>query len=223
MSNEGVTGPRSGVADTYQSPASPISGAQPADFTKKLLNDGWKKHLQAKAEQKQIAVVMEVPSGEKVAAVRMPLSYMLKAGIIPDRLSEAVEHQIALITAGDPKKSQQTVLEDYAKDAQKSEQEWKDVLDFIWTSCVVLPKFVADAEATPDDEDNPTFPISSVDLIDKLFLYEWCQGVNETVQAFRESTAEALGIMANEHSFSLTAEQFLRPDEPGGFLAGLPD
>jgi hypothetical protein len=211
---DGVTGPLGGAAGDGQS-------ALP--FDKAKLNAGWRRHFQEKQEKKQVAVVIDVPTGEQIAAVRMPLSYMLKAGIVPDRLTPAIEKQIALLISGDPKKSREAVYEDYKADAEAADAEWMDVLNFIWMNCCVLPKFVADTEAQPDDPENPTFPISSVELIDKLYLYEWCQGVNETVERFLQSTSEALRTLADEYSIPLSPEQLLRPDQPGGFLVGLPD
>lgn len=215
---EGVTGPRGGEALTVDEAV----GLAPVSINAARLNEGWRRHFKAKNSQR-VAVVLDLPSGEQIAAVRLPLSYLLKAGHVPDRMSSAVQKQIALLTGGDPQASVEAVAADYAQDPDAANAEWFDVLDFIWMHCVVLPKFVADAEADPDHPTTPTFPISSVGELDKIYLYEWCQGVNETVETFLRATSQALGIVADGYNVSLSAEQLLRPDQPGGYLAGLPD
>lgn len=215
---EGVVGPKpAGERDDVVT----LTDAPLVDA--KSLNDAWRSSFKARKQKEKIAVVLMLPSGERVAVVRMPLTYMLNAGHVPDRLTSIVQRQIELLTGGDPEASKQKVMEEYAADPKQSDQEWEAVLNFIVMDSVVLPKFVADDEANPDHEDHPTFPISSMDLLDKIYLYEWNQGVNETVEAFLRAASETLGTVADGLNVSLSPEQLLRPDQPGGYMVGLPD
>lgn len=172
----------------------------------KLLNEGWRRHFKQKAEEGTIAVLLDVPSGEKIAAVRMPLTYMVRTGIVPDRLTGSVQKQIAQIQSGDPEKARKETIESYMQSPVEAEQEWNALLDFIWCECVVLPKFKPLIEANPDDEENPTFPVDSVDMMDKVYLYQWCQGVNESVEDFFRTTSEAMGVMGDVIGVPLPSE-----------------
>lgn len=221
MDYEGIVGPRNEGGLPVEPTARPTLIPSPAQIDPKALNDAWRKNWKAKTERKNIAVLIDLPSGSTIAAVRMPLSYLLKAGHVPDRMTHIVQKQINLLTSGKPEDAMQSVVDDYQQDEATADKEWQDVLDFITIHCSVLPKFAADEDADPEHETDPTFPVSSMDMLDKIYLYEWCQGVSETVETFLHAAATALGIVADGSVVSLSPEQLLRPDQPGGYLAGI--
>lgn len=186
MDNEGVTGPLGAALR-----------AAPTPIDAKALNEGWRRHFKNRATQRQVAVVLEVPSGEKIAAVRMPMTYMMRTGVVPDRLTGLIQKQIDLLSSGDPEKAERETIEEYQIRGEEAEEEWNAILDFIWCECVILPKFKPDGDADPDNPDNPTFPVGDVEMIDKVYLYQWCQGVNESVEDFFRTTGAALGAVAD--------------------------
>lgn len=193
----------------YEGVVTPLgAGTRPAPtpLDPKALNEGWRRHFKARSKVKGVAVLLDVPSGEKIAAIRMPLSYMMRTGVVPDRLTGAVQRQIAVIQSGDPAKAQSETIKDFQERGDEAQAEFDALLQFIWCECVQLPKFLPGDEANPDDPDNPTFPVESVEMMDLIYLYQWCQGVNESVEDFFRTTGEALGALADVLGIPLQTE-----------------
>jgi hypothetical protein len=190
-------------------------------FDPALLSKAWRKNFSRKKEsKKKVAVVIDVPSGEKVAVVRMPLWMMLHAGKVPDRLSSFAQEHVKLLSSGDAELAQKTVMGQYLNDADAAAKQMDDLLDFIWINSVVLPRFASRADypdaPAPDpesdepvvlngDDDNPVFDVADVEMIDKVFVYQFCQGVDESVEQFLRTTSAALGIVADVAGLPLQA------------------
>lgn len=200
------------------------------DFDPALAARAWASHLTTKRkEKKQIAVVIPLPSGQQVAVHRMPVWHMLHLGLIPDRLTAYAQNHVRLLASADRELAQRQTVSAYLANHEEEQVNWQDLLDTIWLRCVVSPKFGTSAEATvevteegelraierngddyfgrkslPAPEDM-VFDVADVELLDKIFVYQFCQGVDESVEQFLRSTSAALGVVADVAGLPLSS------------------
>jgi hypothetical protein len=178
------------------------AGDDPLHSLDPSLELAWRNHAKQRRSQLDTAFKLELPSGMPVMAVRAPLRWLYKHGRIPDHLLAEVERQIKLIETADPKH----VEEQIAKDLEESEDkidfftDHLKVLNACWLACVTNP----------------------VDYLDKLYVYRWAQGVDQSVEDFFLEQAEIMGSLSNGDEVQLPAESDLRIDRTGRPLAGDP-
>jgi len=106
-------------------------------------------------------------------------------------------------------------------DPVKAAQNWIELLNFVCVNCVVTPMFVED-----DAEADPTrgiFWIGQMNFYDKQYIFQWAQGVDQSVQDFLQEQASALGTAPDGEGVRPTTEQLLSQGEPGNFLVVLPN
>lgn len=197
-----------------------------------LFDRAWGSHFAKRKEKmKQVAVVIDLPTGQSVGVVRMPLWYLLHKGMIPDRISGYAQEHVRLLSAGDPELAQQQVMSSYIANEKGEQVTWDDLLDEIWIRCVVAPKFGRgiDVNVTLNDDGEPwlidhsegfmrsvrpvaegdkdlVWNVKDVEMIDKIFVYQFCQGVDESVESFLRTTSAALGAVADGLGLPVQAE-----------------
>lgn len=200
-----------------RSPAAGTNHLVPADPS---LVAAWRKEATARAEARETPFKLDLPSGKAVYVVRMSLRLLLNKGMVPDVLTPQVSETIALIESGDPDKGQREVMDEFARDPVDAYLRWLNLLNFVWLATVVSPKFAKEGE---DDPANDVFSLDLVDYDDKLYVYQWTQGVDQSVQDFRLQQAAAVGTLGNGDEVRGTSEQLLRVERTGGRLVGLLD
>lgn len=176
----------------------------------------WRERAAKRIDEKMAHVRIELPTGLVVMARRMNLRWLWKHDLIPDPITAKVEEMISLIESDDPDAVTKKMGDDLQKDAVKAFTEWYEVLGAVWMACVVAPQFTDD----PDREDaiTPPYHIGSVDYFDKMYLYQWAQGVDRSVIDFLHEQSEALGELADKQSIRLSPTSELRVDRRGRFV-----
>jgi hypothetical protein len=195
-------------------PASALAALDPA------LARQWGKDAKQRKLERVTPVLLELPSGKTVQAIKASMRWLYKHNMIPDHLTARVQEMIDLITSADPKHVQTEMEKQFAADIEGSFAKWLDLMNACWMACVVNPKFTED-EACADAEDEP-FWVGDVDYLDKLFLYQWVEGVDLSVEEFLHQQAEIVGALQDGEGVRLSAESDLRVDRTGRFIAGDP-
>lgn len=184
----------------------------------------WRKHIKERSELRGRPVKLALPSGLAITAVRMPIRYLLSEGIIPDPLTPIVKEHIALLD--DPamgESGEDAILSAWDADPEASWKKWVKVLDTIWLACVVQPSFTDDeAQVGRDEKGEPAEPffIGEADYFDKLYVYQWTQGVDQAVADFLHEQSQIVGIVADGGGVRDSTERVLRIDRRGGGVAG---
>lgn len=163
---------------------------------------------------------LDLPSGKTVQAIKAPMRWLYKHNMIPDHLTARVQEMIDLITSADPKYVQSEMEKEFERDTEGAFAKWHDLMDACWMACVVNPKFTED-EAFAESEEEP-FWVGEVDYLDKLYLYQWVEGVDLSVEEFLHQQAEIVGALQNGEGVQLSPTSDLRVDRYGRPLAGDP-
>ena len=215
------------------------------------LYDVWKERARARQQQELGGVELMLPSGMPVRVRRIPLILMLQRGTIPDALTPIVNRYIAQITEEETKglsqdellaRSQKQVSEDVESDPVEAYNTYTAIIDFVFKTAVVEPRFfyrneVAGVdslqemrEILPAGQDDPLFldfgpngEYPDVDYADRMFVYQFCQGVDQTIEEFFRQQANDLGVLSDRQDLPLSAEGTLRVDELQRQLVGVPD
>lgn len=132
------------------------------------------KQRQASALLTVAPTPVELPSGLEVDAIRVTLLTIWEAGRIPDALTPLVIDlmRTAEVTSAETAQNVQALME-----ARFEEFTW--LLDVVWVTAVTTPEFTL-AKYSEDK-----LPVRHVDLLDRLCLFNWCQGVTDHLAAFR--------------------------------------
>lgn len=227
--------------DPMQMFARPESAPQVAPA--RPLAEIWKERARAKQQQEKSGVMLELPSGAPVRVLRVPLVLLLQRGRIPDALTPIVQRyikEIKDIEKGEepPEEKREAEMALVKADVDNNEVEaynnFLTILDFVVQTAVIEPRFCRreDAHAfvpTPDQPE-PLFldwglqgEPPDIDDADKLFVYQFCQGVDQTVEEFFRRQANALGVLPDRQDVPLSTEGTVRADELNRHLVGLPD
>jgi hypothetical protein len=176
-----------------------------------------KRHQLLMKQAASTTVEVLLPSSLSVSAKRMSLSAMLEFQEIPNALLPIVSGWISAFRSNfDDVEARDEAIADIIT-AKRA--DYLAVARFVWCKCVDEPSFVEGFETDPstneqilDDAGAPIpcvklaeFPeLESVDELDLLYLFDWAQGVNQTVGAWfrarqREDipTLETSGTMGN--------------------------
>jgi hypothetical protein len=187
------------------------------------LTELWAQHFRQKEAERGAPVRLHpLPSGgPPIMAVRLPLKVLIRKGMVPDRLTAVVDRWIGIYDALDPKKAQQQVADDFEEDPEGSFIKWSEMLNYVWMTSVVVPKYTNDLSKV--DYEAGIFDVSEVDFSDKLYLYAWCQGVDETVEEFFRKQIDPLEPVPDGRDVQDDPGGVVRIPRPGGRLAGVSD
>jgi hypothetical protein len=168
-------------------------------------------------------ITLTLPTGKQVKAIRMPLILLMQAESIPDKLTHMVSHWIELIeqTGGDAQQVQEGLQAEYGENPVIAAQKWIDLVNFVFMNCVVTPTFVDNADAAKPDEG--IFYVGAVNFYDKLWLFQWAQGADQSVQSFLDEQTAYVGIAPDGPGVRPTAEQLLASGYYGDIMASLAD
>lgn len=142
------------------------------------LADQWRRHLQAQEQDPTRPVLLDLPSGMPVTATRTNLLILMRRGSIPDALLPRVESLIATAQGGGDEAVRVALNRRLADNPAAFQAEWLRILDAVWMSTVVEPRF------SDDPTDAEAIPLDAVSEQDKTFLFSWCQGVAESAAEF---------------------------------------
>ena len=180
----------------------------------------WRTEATQRQREANTPVLLDLPSGKRVQVLRLSLRMLLNKGFVPDALTSQVSETIAILESGDPDAGRETVLDEFKDDPVQSYLKWLNLLNFVWLNCVVFPRFAKEGD---DDPDKDIFSIDLVEYNDKLYVYQWTQGVDQAVQDFLDEQARALGIVGDGNEILDAAQQLLRVERVGGRLVDVHD
>jgi len=178
----------------------------------------WTEDARRRAEAKKMVVEVTLPSGRQVLAHRTHIRWLYKHGRIPDHLVGRVEEMIRLLDLADPNAAAASLTEAVKENPEEELVKWLDVVNACWIGCVVQPLFVDDEDR--EDALEAPFYVGDVEYFDKLYLFQWAEGVDRTVEEFFREQGEAMGMLANGESIPLLTTGDLRIDKFGRPVAG---
>jgi hypothetical protein len=157
------------------------------------LADKWeKRRLPSKYTGSEVFDIV-LPSGDEIKARRIPIPALLQMGQIPNRLlptlmewTQAFTDSIA--AGADDVGVAKSINEIIARDPTP----YIDILGIVWRNCVIEPITVPDEEykRVPG-----TIPLSWVQLADFEYVFDWAQGVDESVvDFFRRRQAQGVAV-----------------------------
>lgn len=141
------------------------------------LTAAWQERV--KARQAQAIAASEphevpLPSGLTVMAVRADMRSLLEAGKLPDSLTGYALSLLNVGRTGGEASLTPLLTEQLA--------EWNALMDAMWLSSVVAPKFVANGVM-----DGTAIPMRQVEFEDKVAFFNWSNGVSDHLAAFRDA------------------------------------
>ena len=184
-----------------------------------VIEVAWRKHAQKRQEERETAIHLDLPSGKPVKAIRAPLQWLYRHNLIPDALLAQTEEMIRLIESGDPNAVGRAMEEELQENEEQAFEKWLALLNGCWLACVTSPEFTDD-ESRREAVD-PPYWIGDVDYMDKLFLYGWAQGVDQSIQEFLQFQSEIVGAMADGTGVQLSSEGSVWVDRTGRRMAGV--
>ena len=176
----------------------------------------WRKRSAERIQEKVKPVAMDLPSGMRVVAQRVDLRWLMKHDLIPDPLLARVEEMIGLIESADPNYVAEELGHTLEQNPEETFSNWFSVLGTVWQACVVAPQFTDDPARR--DSEEPPYHIDDVEYFDKLYVYQWAQGVDRSVIEFLHEQSEAMGELADKQSIQLSPTSSLRVDSKGRFV-----
>lgn len=179
----------------------------------------WRERFANKSKIRYAPMELDLPSGLAVEAVRMPLRFLLRKGLIPDPVSPIIHDYIARLDDPDPDARVEESVTEFNETPLAAFKRWQTILDTVWQCCVRRPLFTDDSDR--EDAEEPPYYTGDVDYFDKLYVYQWAQGVDESVIDFLRGQDETMGALANGDSIPLSSEPVLRVERRGGRLVGL--
>lgn len=209
------------IGSKFEKPGTPEAGSPASGFAgilgpqenpgKSSINDSLTNQWQRYLVQKQVAitkaqVIVEMPSGLRVRAIRPSLLLLINEGKVPDYLTPIVEKLINTAVGGeDPEKAvKDSVDAEFEENAAGSYAKYLALLQHVWLSAVIDPIFVHDPDKLPGDvveklklkpeSERIVFPMSVLEADDLVFFFQWCQGVDQSVQEFREKSSGSLAV-----------------------------
>lgn len=152
----------------------------------------------------ETTVDLEVPSGQLCLARRPGLNGLLKAGVLHDidPFLPLVDDHVARVEGKiDPAKAEeqknQQIL-DIFKDPAKF-QTIEHMLDRVLCYVVLKPQILHTPNDVTQRQPDKIYA-DMIDLVDKLFILDWCVGGASDVASFRKKFSAALGNLADVQS-----------------------
>jgi hypothetical protein len=159
-----------------------------------------------------------------VDVVRMPIKLLWERGTVPSELGATVQAIIDQLESRDPEYVRESTLAAFEQDPIKVFNQWLDLLYFVWLENVVSPAFVDDRRQPADGKrtgaEEPPFAVQDVDYNDLLFVYQWSQGVDQSVREFLLEQTAALGAVGTVGEGGGSGP-VLRIDRRGGRVVGV--
>ncbi len=141
--------------------------------------------------------LVDLPSGIQARVSRMSLPALMSSGMIPDALTTIARDLIAVaeqsLEIGAPS-IEEVVGKESEADPVETYNRYIKIINFVCVSCMNEPRMTYRGEVfypTPD-QDFPVY-VDDMDERDRMFVYMYCQGVDQTVQEFLHEQALALG------------------------------
>jgi hypothetical protein len=178
--------------------------------------EAWRQHLQAQINQLVVPVDLTLPSGVSVLAVRPHLLLMYRHNVFPNFLTPLVEKLIQS-AKDDDDGAEEFIEHKIETEAVQAYNEFMALLDYVWVTAIVDPIFVLDLKNPGDaalkrvehlpleEQVDALIPVDAVDLEDKLYFFNWCQGSSDDIATFRIRQAERLAIMEKKQSMENAA------------------
>ena len=200
-----------------------IEGSDPARIAAldPSIELAWRERFKNRAKQKAEAIRLELPSGLDVEAIRMPLRFLLRKGLIPDPVTPVIADYIATLDADNPDEMVEKQVDAFNETPMAAFKRWMTIIDTVWLCCVTRPSFTDDESR--EDAEEPPYYMGDVDYFDKLYVYQWAQGVDESVVEFLHGQKQALGALADGDGVPLSSEPVLRIERRGGRMVGVLD
>lgn len=189
---------------------------------------GWRQQLQAQVQRYVVPVEVPLPSGQEVLAVRPHLLMMYQEGMIPNALTPVVSKLIQAATNNGPEGGEEFIEKEFKEDTAEAYTKFTALLDFVWVTAVIDPIFVLDLKNIPldakrrieqlpeEERASSIFPVSRVSLDDKLYFFNWCQGVDEDIATFRQQQAIRMAAIQESQAIRENAERNSRAESSGG-------
>lgn len=181
----------------------------------------WGAMFKQRAVERSTPVKIDLPSSLPVMVVRMPVRMLIKHGFVPDPLTPIIENHIRQLEGIGRGDGMESIAASFNENPEATFAQFLDVLRTVWCSCVVEPKFVMNDDDA--DEESGPYPVAAVDYFDLLYVYQWAQGVDQSVQDFLHEQGQTLGTLAAGESVPLSSEPVLRVERRGGRLVSVVD
>lgn len=175
------------------------------------------KQWAAATTKKMQGVVIELPSGLNVRAIRPNIFHLLQKGALPSALRPMVEKWMNLVKDGSSAEDiMSSIEEDITADPDHAMDRINEMIKFVFETAVIAPKFSSDGKPG-------TFDIEMVEMDDLYFIYQWAQGVDEALATFRRESQHLISSTQNGENVFDTAKQLLgiRRNDPGAGVAGV--
>lgn len=189
-------------------------GRNPGIALDPSISDAWSKHLRKRTESRAAIVRLVLPSTLPVDAMRMPVQYLWRNGMIPDPLTAVMQEHIAVLEK--PDTAGETMIEQWEADPETAWKNWRDVLVTVWLACVVQPSFTDDEAQV--GESGP-YHVNDVDYMDLLYVYQWAQGVDQSVVDFLHEQTEIMDRLSDGPDLQGEAKRILRANRTRGRVA----
>lgn len=218
-----------------------VGSVQTETLPDSTLHQRWMLKYQRQVAERPVAAQLLLPSGAIVKAVRMPMRALFEQGKIPDSITPMAQQWVDQLESLSPERdadkqaasAQQAVLDKFQEDPVAAATLWMEFLREIWVSIVVAPRFASPPKDQTDPAavdgwerqviDNGIFPVSSVEFDDLLYLFQWAEGVDESVEAFFQRQTEAVGAMGDVPGVLVPTEGPVGDQPAGGRVAGVSD
>lgn len=168
--------------------------------------EAWRKQLQTQINHLVVPVEVAMPSGASVLAVRPHLLLMYRQGVFPNAITPLIEKLIQ--SAKDDGDGGADFIEQKIEtEAVEAYNQFMMLLDYVWVTAIIDPIFVLDLRSPGEDalkrvahlpveeQIESIFPVDAVELEDKLYFFNWCQGSSDDIATFRIRQAERMAAM----------------------------
>jgi hypothetical protein len=166
--------------------------------------------------------MLTLPSAKQVMVSRMPLHILWTKGLVPDILTARVQDWVSAIEATDPASKLTGEIAALPNDQLiERYQSWLQMMDFVWCTCVTEPTFVM----MEDEQDvaSAKLWVGDVDLNDKVYLFSFVQGVDQSVEEFFREQGEIVGALPDGDQLLNPSERLLWVERTGGRVVGIHD
>lgn len=221
------------MTDQTQETTEQARPATPDGLAPLSVNAAWKTFQKKQNQSRIIPIKLQLPStyGDAeedqlwVSAIRGPMWWLIEQGKIPDQLVEKTQQLIELIKSQDPDYVQETMMAELSEGTKKEQEDtlanWVSLINACFCANVVEPTFTDDI--TRMGAESEPFWVGDVNYMDRMYVWHWSMGVDETVVEFFRRTSETLGIVADESGIPLQSVEPVRtgPDARDGIYGAV--
>jgi hypothetical protein len=198
------------------------------------LTEQWLAHTRRQTQRFSTVTEVTLPSGLKVKAVRPHLLLMYRNGVFPNALTPMITKLLSLATEGQDR-AETEIMDQFQNNMAEAYTQFTLMLDYVWISAIVEPVFALDPANVPEDkltilrrlpaELQFVIPLTeeNVSIEDRLFFFNWCQGVDQTIESFREEQAARLEALEAKQNVANAPGDVVGTAPDPGQLAELPD